>query len=127
MKLRAKTNPGGDQPARPCTPTKRGHRSAAEAPELTSPPKRFPLTPQRGFDSPKRWESPKSRFFDAGGSSELLSHICPKQFFDNSQLGAAQGESRPPSRLLQPLGGVKAKGWSVLCRGASGCWSGSER
>lgn len=94
MKLRAKTNPGGDQPAQPCPPTKRGHRSAAEAPELMSPPKRFPLNPQQGFDSPKRstLESPKSRFFDAGGSSEVLSRICPKQFFDNSQLGVAQGE-----------------------------------
>lgn len=96
MKLRAKPNPGGDQPAQPCPPTK-----------LMSPPKRFPLNPQQSFDSPKRsmWESPKSRLFDAGGSSEVLSRICPKQFFDNSQLGATQGEFCPLPASFSLWGG----------------------
>uniref|UniRef100_A0A3P9JEG6 Uncharacterized protein n=1 Tax=Oryzias latipes TaxID=8090 RepID=A0A3P9JEG6_ORYLA len=82
IKLKNKTEM--DEPPLPSTTSKR-------PPPMTSPSK--PL------DSPKSslFRSPKSRFFDAGGASEVLSRNRPKQFFDNSALGttpdAAAGAS----------------------------------
>lgn len=104
IKLKAKTNPEMDKLGSPCTPTKRGHCSTTEPSDLLSPIKRFPLTPQKVLDSPRSsiLESPKSRFFD-GKTSELLSGTCPKQFFDNSQLGTTQGEFTSFLCLLQVL------------------------
>lgn len=92
IKLKAKVKPEMDKLGSPRTPSERGHCSAP------SPPRRFLLTPQKALGSPKRpsLESPKSRFFDAGGTSEVLSAAVPKQFFDNSQLGTSQGEWVPP-------------------------------
>lgn len=71
-------------------------------------PKKFLVTPRKVLDSPRKvlesprklldspkaslLDSPKSRFFDVGGSSELLSKSCPKQFFDNSSLGTIPGK-----------------------------------
>lgn len=104
IKLKAKTNPEMDKPGSPCTPTKRGHCGTTEPSHLLSPPKRFLLTPRK-VDSPKRslLESPKSRFFDVGETSEFLSGTCPKQFFDNSQLGTTQGEFSSSLCRLQVL------------------------
>lgn len=104
IKLKAKTNPETDKPGSPHTPTKRGYCSTAEPSDLLSPPKRLPLTPQK-VDSPKRslLESPKSRFFDVGESSQLWSGSRPRQFFDNSQLGTTQGEFSSVLRLPQVL------------------------
>ncbi|TWW75195.1 E Centromere protein [Takifugu flavidus] len=86
IKLKAKTKPELDKPGSPCTPTKRGLCSTTESSHLLSSPKRKVL------DSPKSsaLDSPKSRFFDVGGTSDLLSRTFPKQFFDNSNLGLPQ-------------------------------------
>uniref|UniRef100_A0A3Q0RR91 Uncharacterized protein n=1 Tax=Amphilophus citrinellus TaxID=61819 RepID=A0A3Q0RR91_AMPCI len=53
-------------------------------------------SPRKLLDSPKAslLNSPKSRFFDMGGSSRTLSRNCPKQFFDNSSLGSIPGKLR---------------------------------
>lgn len=107
IKLKAKTKPELDKPGSPCTPTKRGLCSATESSNLLSSPKRFltsrevldspskvPVSSRKVLDSPKSsaLDSPKSRFFDVGGTSELLSRTFPKQFFDNSNLGLPQGK-----------------------------------
>lgn len=108
IKLKAKTKPELDNPGSPCTPTKRGLCSTTEATNLLNSPKRFllnsreahdspinvPVPSRKVLDSPKSsvLDSPKSRFFDIGGTSELLSRSFPKQFFDNSNLGLPQGK-----------------------------------
>lgn len=108
IKLKAKTKPELDKPGSPCTPTKRGLCSATESSNLLNSPKRFLLTSREVLDSPSNvpvssrkvldspkssaLDSPKSRFFDVGGTSELLSRTFPKQFFDNSTLGLPQGK-----------------------------------
>lgn len=108
IKLKAKTKPELDKPGSPCTPTKRGPCSATESSHLLNSPKRFllasrevldspsnvPVSSRKVLDSPKSsaLDSPKSRFFDVGGTSELLSRTFPKQFFDNSNLGLPQGK-----------------------------------
>ncbi|TNM84489.1 hypothetical protein fugu_008667 [Takifugu bimaculatus] len=106
IKLKAKTKHELDKPGSPCTPTKRGLCSTTESSHLLSSPKRFllpsrevldspsnvPLSSRKVLDSPKSsaLDSPKSRFFDVGGTSDLLSRTFPKQFFDNSNLGLPQ-------------------------------------
>uniref|UniRef100_A0A3Q3GKL8 Centromere-associated protein E n=1 Tax=Labrus bergylta TaxID=56723 RepID=A0A3Q3GKL8_9LABR len=77
IKLKAKNRTDADKPSPPCTPTKRGLPS-----------------PMKQLDSPNvhLLDSPKSRFFDVGGGTELLSRTCPKQFFDNSSLGTVPGK-----------------------------------
>ncbi|XP_011609555.2 centromere-associated protein E isoform X4 [Takifugu rubripes] len=110
IKLKAKTKPELDKPGSPCTPTKRGLCSTTESSHLLSSPKRFllpsrevldspsnvPLSSRKVLDSPKSsaLDSPKSRFFDVGGTSDLLSRTFPKQFFDNSNLGLPQEVSQ---------------------------------
>lgn len=74
----------------------------SESSSFFNSPKKFLVTPKKDFqsprvlDSPKKvldspksshHDSPKSRFFGMGGSSEMLMKTCPKQFFDNSGLG----------------------------------------
>uniref|UniRef100_A0A3B4T7C3 Uncharacterized protein n=1 Tax=Seriola dumerili TaxID=41447 RepID=A0A3B4T7C3_SERDU len=60
-----------------------------EVDKLLVTPKKLLESPKKLLDSPKAslLNSPKSRFFDMDGSSEILSRNCPKQFFDNSSLG----------------------------------------
>ncbi|XP_037606181.1 centromere-associated protein E isoform X27 [Sebastes umbrosus] len=99
-KLKVKSMAEADKPSSPCTPTKRGHSLTSDASNFFSSPKKFlanprkvldPIldSPRKVLDSPKvsKLDSPKSRFFDVEGSSELLSRTCPRQFFDNSSLG----------------------------------------
>ncbi|XP_028262364.1 centromere-associated protein E isoform X2 [Parambassis ranga] len=120
IKLKVKTKAELNKPSSPCTPTKRVFPMTSDSDFLNSP-KKFVVTPRKVLDSPRKvldsprkvlesprklvdstkvsvLDSPKSRFFDAGGSSELLSKSCPKQFFDNSGLGtlpdAAVGADR---------------------------------
>ncbi|XP_062293699.1 centromere-associated protein E [Scomber scombrus] len=99
FKLKTKTKL--DKPPSPCTPTKRGLPMTSDSSNfLNSPKKKVLDSPRKLLDSPKvsLQDSPKSRFFDIGGSSELLSRSYPKQFFDNSNLGtipdAAAGGDR---------------------------------
>ncbi|XP_030293943.1 centromere-associated protein E isoform X2 [Sparus aurata] len=112
IKLKGKTK--NENPSPPCTPTKRGLPMTSDSSNFLNSPKKFLVTPRKVLDSPRKvlesprklldspkaslLDSPKSRFFDVGGSSELLSRTCPKQFFDNSSLGtipdAAVGADR---------------------------------
>ncbi|XP_073334857.1 centromere-associated protein E [Pagrus major] len=110
IKLKVKTKV--DKPSPPCTPTKRGLPMTSDSSNFLSSPKKFLVTPKKVLDSPRRvlesprklldspkaslLDSPKSRFFDVGGSSELLSRTCPKQFFDNSSLGTIPEVSDVP-------------------------------
>ncbi|XP_022620519.1 centromere-associated protein E [Seriola dumerili] len=107
IKLKGKGKPEVDKPSSPCTPTKRGFLTTSDTSNFFSSPKRLLVTPKKLLESPKKLldspkasllNSPKSRFFDMDGSSEILSRNCPKQFFDNSSLGtipdAAAGAAR---------------------------------
>lgn len=62
--------------------------------KLLDSPRKLLDSPRTLMDSPKfsLLDSSKSRFFDVGGSSEILSRTCPKQFFDNSSLGTIPGK-----------------------------------
>ncbi|XP_031179755.1 centromere-associated protein E isoform X10 [Sander lucioperca] len=94
IKLKVKSKGEVDKPSSPCTPTKRGLPMTSDPSSSLSSPAKFLVTPRRVLDSPRKpldspnvLESPKSRFFDAGGASDVLSRTRPKQFFDNSSLG----------------------------------------
>lgn len=111
IKLKVKTKTELDKPGSPCTPTKRALSSTSESSNLLGSPKTFLLTPNKVPDSPRKvvvpprkvLDSPKSRIFDMGGTSELLSRTCPKQFFDNSSLGTIPGELLLSSSSRQVL------------------------
>ncbi|KAK2856612.1 hypothetical protein Q5P01_005347 [Channa striata] len=101
IKVKSKSKASVDMPSSPCTPTKRGFPLSSESMNLLNSPKKFlTLTPKKNLDSPRKLndspklslpDSPKSSFFGVGGTSELLSRTCPKQFFDNSNLGTLPG------------------------------------
>ncbi|XP_031721900.1 centromere-associated protein E isoform X2 [Anarrhichthys ocellatus] len=95
-RLKGKTKAEVDKPSSPCTPTKRGLSMTSDTSNFFSSPKKFLATPRKLLDSPRKLldspkvsllDSPKSRFWGAGGSSEMLSRTLPKQFFNNSKLG----------------------------------------
>ncbi|KAM7367519.1 hypothetical protein PAMP_013810 [Pampus punctatissimus] len=96
IKLKVKSKAEPDRPPSPCTPTKRGLPMTSDSSKFLNSPKKFLVTPKKIMESPRKLmdspkvslhDSPKSRFFDVSGNSELLSRTCPKQFFDNSSLG----------------------------------------
>lgn len=107
IKLKVKSKMEMDKPSPPCTPTKRG-LPMSDSPNVLNSPKKFLVTPKKVLDSPRKMldspkkvldspksamlDSPKSRFFGVGGSSEMLFKTCPKQFFDNSSLGTLPGK-----------------------------------
>ncbi|KAI3364122.1 hypothetical protein L3Q82_010799, partial [Scortum barcoo] len=108
IKLKVKNKAEVDKPSSPCTPTKRGFPMTSDTSNFLNSPKKFLVTPKKVLNSPRKvldsprklmdspkvslLDSPKSRFFDVGGSSELFSRSCPKQFFDNSSLGTIPGK-----------------------------------
>ncbi|XP_047439453.1 LOW QUALITY PROTEIN: centromere-associated protein E-like [Mugil cephalus] len=119
LKLKVKSKTELEKPSSQCTPTKRPLLMTSDASDLLNSPKKFLVaskkaldspgnimdsprkllaSPKKGLDSPKvsLLDSPKSRIFDMGGSSELLSRTCPKQFFDNSSLGTVPEVSDVP-------------------------------
>ncbi|XP_028460934.1 centromere-associated protein E isoform X2 [Perca flavescens] len=103
IKLKVKSKGEVDKPSSPCTPTKRGNPMTSDPSSSLSSPAKFLVTPRRVLDSPRKpldspnvLESPKSRFFDAGGASDVLSRTRPKQFFDNSSLGTIPGVFNVP-------------------------------
>ncbi|XP_076839139.1 centromere-associated protein E isoform X2 [Brachyhypopomus gauderio] len=64
--------------------------SRKEAPQAPhTPTKRQPPLVESEVNSPKKafLDSPKSKFFDIHTGGEPMSLKCPKQFFDNSNLG----------------------------------------
>ncbi|KAK6313108.1 hypothetical protein J4Q44_G00164550 [Coregonus suidteri] len=71
-----------ETPLSPCTSTKRSIPMSSE--DVNSPMK-FLHSPMKFLDSPK------SKFFYVHPGSESMSINCPKQFFDNSNLGTIQG------------------------------------
>ncbi|XP_072292447.1 centromere-associated protein E [Eucyclogobius newberryi] len=99
-----------------CTPPK---RQRLDSPRLRSPMKpldsprlRSPMkpldsprlrSPMKPLNSPSLLNLPKSGFFGGGSSSEVLERNCPKQFFDNSGLGAARGEGEEADWPQWPL------------------------
>ncbi|KAM9704231.1 centromere-associated protein E isoform 7-T7 [Menidia menidia] len=105
ISLRMKSKAGGDKPSSPCTPTKRSLPMTSEPSHLLSSPRKFLFAPGRITEpnSPKLslLDSPKSRFFDACESSELLSRTCPKQFFDNSSLGTIPEAAVGPDKNVE--------------------------
>ena len=117
IKLKVKSKSDVDKPGSPGTPTNRGLSMTSDSSKFFSSPKKFLATPKKILDSPmkvhnsprklpdssigSRLDSPKSRFFDEGSSSDLLSRTCPKQFFDNSGLGSLPGKLR--SALAVPF------------------------
>ncbi|KAF6719290.1 Centromere-associated protein E [Oryzias melastigma] len=110
IKLKNKTEM--DKPPSPCTTsTKRPPPTTVDilcspkkmllnSSKILGSPRKGPESPSKPLDSPKPslFRSPKSRFFDACGASEMLTRSRPKQFFDNSGLGttpdAAAGADR---------------------------------
>lgn len=68
--------------------------SKKEAPHSPrTPTKRPPLLAATEVNSPKKAfiDSPKSKFFDIRAGTEPVALNCPRQFFDNSSLGAIPG------------------------------------
>ncbi|XP_039882947.1 centromere-associated protein E isoform X2 [Simochromis diagramma] len=120
IKLKVRNKVEEDKLQSPSTPTKRGFPMTSDSSNLLSSPKKFLIpakklldTPRKGLESPRKLldspkasllESPKSRFFDVGGSSETLSRNCPKQFFDNSSLGTIPEVSRVPETAAPEQG-----------------------
>ncbi|XP_038582390.1 centromere-associated protein E isoform X5 [Micropterus salmoides] len=104
IRMKGKSTAEVDRPSSPCTPTKRGLPMASDSSNVFCSPKKFLVTPKKVLDSPRKvlesprklLDSPKSSFFDVGGSSELLSRSCPRQFFDNSSLGTIPEVSQVP-------------------------------
>ncbi|XP_055005348.1 centromere-associated protein E isoform X2 [Boleophthalmus pectinirostris] len=80
LKMRNDVETKSNRELHPGSPSKR--------PRCDSPRKNL-RSPRKALDSPALTllNSPKSRFFDGGSSSEFLVRNCPKQFFDNSRLG----------------------------------------
>ncbi|KAK5604903.1 hypothetical protein CRENBAI_007380 [Crenichthys baileyi] len=112
ISLKGKSKVELDKQSPPCTPKKRGLPSTSESTLLFSSPKKNGLPAKKFLDSSRKFvespckpvvaanlllDSPKSRFFDAGECSELLSRSCPKQFFDNSDLGIKPETSQVPA------------------------------
>ncbi|XP_069371194.1 centromere-associated protein E isoform X5 [Paralichthys olivaceus] len=104
ISLKVKSKVEVDKPSSPCTTAKRGPQETADSSFLSSP-KKFVVTSRKILDSPRKvmdfpkvyqLHSPKSRLFDVGGSSDLLSRTYPKQFFDNSSLGTIPEVSHVP-------------------------------
>ncbi|XP_045559052.1 centromere-associated protein E isoform X8 [Salmo salar] len=92
IKLKENKRDVVDKPLSPSTPTK--HRLPMNSEQFLNSPKRFLNSPKRLIDSPKKFlDSPKSKFFDVRPGSESMSINCPKQFFDNSNLGTIQDAS----------------------------------
>ncbi|XP_029281461.1 centromere-associated protein E-like [Cottoperca gobio] len=118
IKLKGKSKAEVDKPSSPCTPTKRGFPMTSDSSNFFSSPKKFLVTPRGVLDSPRKLlDSPKSRFFDVGGSSELLSRSRPKQFFDNSSLGTIPEISLvpdPPHAEIDAAVGGDLKMYSCL-------------
>uniref|UniRef100_A0A4W4FPB2 Uncharacterized protein n=1 Tax=Electrophorus electricus TaxID=8005 RepID=A0A4W4FPB2_ELEEL len=66
-----------------------------------TPTKRQPPLVESEVNSPKKafLDSPKSKFFDIRAGDEPMSLKCPKQFFDNSNLGTMPDVSHIPAEL----------------------------
>ncbi|XP_054613536.1 centromere-associated protein E isoform X3 [Dunckerocampus dactyliophorus] len=94
VKLKVKSKQDTERSSPPCTPTKREVPLCSTT--LLGSPQRSVVKLQKVLESPRQLlnspksillDSPKSRFFDVAGNSEMLLRTCPKQFFDNSSLG----------------------------------------
>uniref|UniRef100_A0AAZ3SGC4 Centromere-associated protein E n=1 Tax=Oncorhynchus tshawytscha TaxID=74940 RepID=A0AAZ3SGC4_ONCTS len=96
IKLKEKKRDVVDKPLSPCTPTK--HRLPMNSEQFLNSPKKL-------IDSPKKFlDSPKSKFFDVRSGSESMSINCPKQFFDNSNLGTIQEVAGIPISEIEAAG-----------------------
>ncbi|KAM9463688.1 centromere-associated protein E isoform 9-T9 [Salvelinus alpinus] len=106
IKLKEKKRDVVDKPLSPCTPTK--HRLPMNSEQFLNSPKRFLNSPKKLIDSPKKFlDSPKSKFFDVRPGSESMSINCPKQFFDNSNLGTIQEVAGIPISEIEAAGSAE--------------------
>ncbi|XP_036791714.1 centromere-associated protein E isoform X8 [Oncorhynchus mykiss] len=120
IKLKEKKRDVVDKPLSPCTPTK--HRLPMNSEQFLNSPKRFLDSPKKFLDSPKKFldspkkfldspkkflDSPKSKFFDVRPGSESMSINCPKQFFDNSNLGTIQEVAGIPISEIEAAGSAE--------------------
>nr|XP_046206556.1 centromere-associated protein E isoform X2 [Oncorhynchus gorbuscha] len=113
IKLKEKKRDVVDKPLSPCTPTK--HRLPMNSEQFLNSPKRFLNSPKKLIDSPKKFlnspkkflDSPKSKFFDVCSGSESMSINCPKQFFDNSNLGTIQEVAGIPISEIKSAGSAE--------------------
>ncbi|KAK9531835.1 hypothetical protein VZT92_011237 [Zoarces viviparus] len=96
IRLKGKSKAEADKPSPPCTPTKRGLYMTSDTSTFFSSPKKSLVPPRKLLDSPRKLldspkvslvDSPKSRFWGAAGSSEMLSRTPPKRFFNDPRLG----------------------------------------
>nr|XP_029533828.1 centromere-associated protein E-like isoform X2 [Oncorhynchus nerka] len=114
IKLKEKKRDVVDKPLSPCTPTK--HRLPMNSEQFLNSPKRFLNSPKKLIDSPKKFlDSPKSKFFDVRSGSESMSINCPKQFFDNSNLGTIQEVAGIPISEIEAAGSAEEGNWCNLC------------
>ncbi|XP_055742770.1 centromere-associated protein E isoform X2 [Salvelinus fontinalis] len=113
IKLKEKKRDVVDKPLSPCTPTK--HRLPMNSEQFLNSPKRFLNSPKKLIDSPKKFlDSPKSKFFDVRPGSESMSINCPKQFFDNSNLGTIQEVAGIPISEIEAAGSAEEGNWCNL-------------
>eukprot|EP00063_Salmo_salar_P040836 XP_014015671.1 PREDICTED: centromere-associated protein E isoform X3 [Salmo salar] len=114
IKLKENKRDVVDKPLSPSTPTK--HRLPMNSEQFLNSPKRFLNSPKRLIDSPKKFlDSPKSKFFDVRPGSESMSINCPKQFFDNSNLGTIQEVAGIPISEIEAAGSAEEGNWCNLC------------
>ncbi|XP_047243271.1 centromere-associated protein E isoform X6 [Girardinichthys multiradiatus] len=129
ISLKGKSKVELDKQSPPCTPKKRGLPSTSDSTLFFNSPKKNCLPAKKFLDSSRKFvespckpvvaanlllDSPKSRFFDAGECSELLSRSCPKQFFDNSDLGIKPETSQVPAPSDEDAAGSdKLDFWQV--------------
>eukprot|EP00063_Salmo_salar_P040843 XP_014015678.1 PREDICTED: centromere-associated protein E isoform X9 [Salmo salar] len=128
IKLKENKRDVVDKPLSPSTPTK--HRLPMNSEQFLNSPKRFLNSPKRFLNSPKRFlnspkrlidspkkflDSPKSKFFDVRPGSESMSINCPKQFFDNSNLGTIQEVAGIPISEIEAAGSAEEGNWCNLC------------
>ncbi|XP_038126447.1 centromere-associated protein E isoform X2 [Cyprinodon tularosa] len=115
ISLKGKSKAEPDKQPSTCTPKKRDLPTTTDSALVFSSPKKSCLPAKKFLDLPLKavgspgkapllpsnvlLDSPKSSFFDGSGTTELLSKTCPKQFFDNSDLG------------IQPDAGAETDSW----------------
>ncbi|KAF7218526.1 transcript variant X3, partial [Nothobranchius furzeri] len=104
IKLKRKSKAEVDRTP-PSSPTKRGYTFSSDSDHhLNSPKNKILVTPKNVLESPQKpldspnmslLDTPKNKFLDMAGGSDLLSSGFPKEFFDNSSLGAFADKDGP--------------------------------
>uniref|UniRef100_A0A3Q2G0C5 Uncharacterized protein n=1 Tax=Cyprinodon variegatus TaxID=28743 RepID=A0A3Q2G0C5_CYPVA len=120
ISLKGKSKAEPDKQPSTCTPKKRDLPTTTDSALVFSSPKKSCLPAKKFLDLPLKavgspgkapllpsnvlLDSPKSSFFDGSGTTELLSKTCPKQFFDNSDLGIQPESPQVPTESDEDAG-----------------------